>query len=99
MALCICYNYFEQNLRYCIPVKNKKKAGEVMSEREKAGMLLDQLPDYQLSIVIAYMQGLMDAAGIEPNAETKAAIEELENGGGEVFSGSTDDFISKMLED
>ncbi len=34
-----------------------------------------------------------------PNAETAAAIEELENGGGTVFQGSTEDLLSNILED
>ena len=55
-----------------------------MSEREKAIQLLNAVPDYKLGYVIAYLQGA--AAGEdEPNAETIAAIQELENGGGECF--------------
>ena len=34
-----------------------------------------------------------------PNEETIAAFEELDNGGGEWFSGSTKDYIAKLLED
>ena len=34
-----------------------------------------------------------------PNAETLAAFAELDNGGGEWFSGSTKDYIAKLLED
>ncbi len=55
-----------------------------MSEREKAIQLLNAVPDYKLGYVIAYLQGA--AAGEdEPNAETIAAMQELENGGGECF--------------
>lgn len=57
---------------------------QVMSEREKAIQLLNAVPDYKLGYVIAYLQGA--AAGEdEPNAETIAAMQELENGGGECF--------------
>lgn len=34
-----------------------------------------------------------------PNDETLAAFAELDNGGGEWFSGSTKDYIAKLLED
>lgn len=34
-----------------------------------------------------------------PNDETIAAMQELENGGGEVFSGATEDFLNMLLED
>ena len=55
-----------------------------MSEREKAIQLLNAVPDYKMGYVIAYLQGA--AAGEdEPNAETIAAMQELENGGGECF--------------
>ena len=33
------------------------------------------------------------------NDETLAAFAELDNGGGEWFYGSTEDYISKLLED
>lgn len=69
-----------------------------MSEREQAQMLLDAVPDYKIRYVIAYLQGV--TAGEElPNDKTAAAIEEIENGGGKVFSGSTHDFLSSILED
>ena len=55
-----------------------------MSEREKAIQLLNAVPDYKMGYVIAYLQGA--AAGEdEPNSETIAAMQELENGGGECF--------------
>ena len=69
-----------------------------MSEREQAQMLLDAVPDYKIRYVLAYLQGV--TAGEElPNDETAAAIEEIENGGVKVFSGSTHDFLSSILED
>ena len=40
-----------------------------------------------------------ESAGEIPNDETLAAFAELDNGGGEWFSGSTKDYIAKLLED
>jgi hypothetical protein len=57
---------------------------QVMSEREKAIQLLNAVPDYKMGYVIAYLQGAAVGED-EPNAETIAAIQELENGGGECF--------------
>ncbi|MBQ9521873.1 MAG: hypothetical protein IJR72_04800 [Oscillospiraceae bacterium] len=34
-----------------------------------------------------------------PNVETLAAFAELDNGGGEWFSGTTEDYIATLLED
>ena len=34
-----------------------------------------------------------------PNAETLAAIHELDNGGGEHFTGSTEEFVKKLLDE
>mgnify|MGYP000562040520 FL=1 len=34
-----------------------------------------------------------------PNAETLAAIRELDNGGGEHFTGSTEEFVEKLLDE
>ena len=34
-----------------------------------------------------------------PNAETLAAIHELDNGGGEHFGGSTEEFLKKILDE
>ena len=34
-----------------------------------------------------------------PNAETIAAIKELDNGGGEHFTGSTEEFVEKLLDE
>ena len=56
-----------------------------MSERERANALLAQVPDYQIRIIIAYLQGVIDASADIPNIETIAAIEALERGEGESF--------------
>ena len=70
-----------------------------MSEREQAIQLLDAVPDYKIGYVVAYLQGVTVGENETPNAETLAAMQELEDGGGEVFSGSTDDFFKMLLEE
>ena len=65
-----------------------------MSEREKAQQLLDSVPDYKIQYVIAYLQGVTAGEDI-PNDETIEAMKELDNGGGETFDGSTEDFFRK----
>lgn len=70
-----------------------------MSEREQAIQLLNAVPDYKMGYVIAYLQGATIGEDETPNAETLEAIQELENGGGEVFNGSTDDFFKMLLEE
>lgn len=72
---------------------------DIMSDREKATALLERIPDYQIKIIIAYLQGVLDASGDIPNDDTISAIEELETGGGEHFSGSTADLFAKLMED
>jgi hypothetical protein len=69
-----------------------------MSDRERASILLESIPDHKIGLVIAYMEGLT-AADNMPNEETIASMKALDNGEGESFSGSTDDFIKMMLED
>ena len=43
-----------------------------MSDRERASILLESIPDYKIGLVIAYMEGLT-AADNMPNEETIAA--------------------------
>ena len=59
-----------------------------MSDRERAIQLLEEVPDYKIKYVIAYLQGVT-ADEDEPNLETKEAMRELEEGNGEEFEGST----------
>ncbi|MDE6913980.1 MAG: hypothetical protein K2P35_09830 [Lachnospiraceae bacterium] len=70
-----------------------------MSDREKVYQLLDTVPDYKIGYVVAYLQGITDGEEAKPNQETVEAIEELQNGGGEVYEGSAHDFLQMMLED
>ena len=66
-----------------------------MSDREKAEILLDRVPDEKIVYLLCYMEGLTAGHEDEPNEETLAAIEEVENGGGKVFS-SVDDLWADL---
>ena len=66
-----------------------------MSDRERANALLAQVPDYQIRIIIAYLQGVIDASADIPNIETIAAIEALERGEGESFD-TVDDLFADL---
>lgn len=68
-----------------------------MSEREMMYQLLDTVPDNKIGYVIGFIQGLMIGEHDEPNAETIAAMKELEDGGGECFD--TLDDLWKSLEE
>lgn len=58
-----------------------------MSDREKIYQLLDIVPDDKMAYIIGFIQGLTITEKIEkPNTETLAAMQELENGGGECFN-------------
>lgn len=69
-----------------------------MSYKELAKNLIDQIPDSKMYYIVAYLQG---AAIPEetPNAETIAAMEELESGGGTVFTGSTKALFAELMEE
>ncbi len=69
-----------------------------MSNRELAKSLIDQIPESRMYYVISYLQGAAVPDEI-PNAETIAAIEELENGGGTLFTGSTEELFAELMED
>ncbi len=68
-----------------------------MSNREFAKNLIDQIPENKLIYIISYLQGAAIPEDI-PNAETIASIEELENGGGTVFTGSTENLFAELME-
>lgn len=71
-----------------------------MSNREKVIALLDSVPEYKMGYVLAYVQGLTaDETDEIPNAATIAAIQELESGGGERWTGSTEDLWKHILEE
>ena len=66
-----------------------------MSNREFAKNLIDQVPESKLLYVVAYLQGVV-VPDETPNAETIAAMQELENGGGELWTGSTKDLFAML---
>lgn len=66
-----------------------------MSNREFAKNLIDQVPESKLLYVLAYLQGVV-VPDETPNATTIAAMQELENGGGELWKGSTEDLFSML---
>lgn len=69
-----------------------------MSNRELAKNLIDQIPESRMYYVISYLQGAA-VPDETPNAETIASIEELENGGGTLFTGSTEDLFTQLMEE
>lgn len=69
-----------------------------MSNREFAKTLIDQIPEAKLLYVISYLQGAAIPEEI-PNEETLAAFDELDNGSGVRFEGSTADLFAELLED
>lgn len=69
-----------------------------MSYKELAKNLIDQIPDSKMYYIVAYLQGAMVPEEI-PNAETIASIEELEQGGGTVFTGSTEALFAELMEE
>ncbi|MEH2935711.1 MULTISPECIES: hypothetical protein [Eubacteriales] len=73
-----------------------------MSNKEQCVALLDDFTEAQLVNVTAMLktmkQAIADALEDEtPNAATIAAMEELENGGGDVWTGGTEELFA-MLE-
>lgn len=66
-----------------------------MSYREFARNLIDQVPESKLLYVVAYLQGVV-VPDETPNATTIAAMQELENGGGERWTGSTKDLFAVL---
>ncbi len=69
-----------------------------MSDRELAKSLIDKIPESRLFYVISYLQGAAVPDEI-PNAETLKAFDELKNGGGHTFSGSTEQLFAELAEE
>lgn len=69
-----------------------------MSYKELAKNLIDQIPDSKMYYIVAYLQNAAVPEEI-PNAETIAAMEELDNGGGTLYTGSTKDLFAELMED
>ena len=68
-----------------------------MSNRDYAKSLIDQIPERKMLYVVTYLQGaaLPDET---PNAETLEAFDELDNGGGHIFTGTTEQLFSELME-
>ena len=72
----------------------------MMSNREYAHTLLDRIPESRLAYYGYYLEGAAVPDEAEtPNAETQEACEELDNGGGEHFTGSTEELFKKILSE
>ena len=67
-----------------------------MSNREMAINLINQIPENKLDKIIALLKNAVVSNEI-PNEETVEAMEELDNGGGTRFEGSTKDFLKELL--
>ncbi len=68
-----------------------------MSSKELAKNLIDQIPESKMYYIIAYLQGAAIPEEV-PNAETLESIQELENGGGTLFTGSTENLFAELME-
>lgn len=70
------------------------------SDRELAKKLIDKVPDGKMFYVVAYLQNILVADSDKiPNSETLAAFSELDNGGGHMFNGTTDELFKELLEE
>jgi hypothetical protein len=69
-----------------------------MSNREFAKTLIDQIPENRLFYVISYLQGAA-VPDETPNAETLEAFAELDNGGGHLFNGTTEELFAELMEE
>lgn len=71
-----------------------------MSEREQAIQLINEIPDYKMGYIVAYLQGAVVGTE-EPNAETLDAFAEVDEmkrtGTGQHFTNLDD--LWKSLED
>lgn len=72
-----------------------------MSNREKCIAILDSFNDGQLANIATMLQTVKqtieDALATDtPNATTVAAMRELDNGGGELWTGSTKDLFTML---
>lgn len=69
-----------------------------MNYKELAKNLIDQIPESKMYYIVSYLQGAAVPEEI-PNAETIASINELENGGGTLFTGSTEALFTEPMEE
>lgn len=83
-----------------------------MTEREQAKQIIDRLSAARFSVVFSYLQdaAILDSFSLhDPNCDcplcrtyryanrdTLESFAEIKNGGGQLFIGSTDDFINSL---
>lgn len=67
-----------------------------MSYKKLAKTLIDQMPDSKMYYIVAYLQRTAVSEEV-PNAETIASIEELESGGGTLFTGNTEALFAELM--
>ena len=67
-----------------------------MSSRDQVFQIVDAMPEYKVDVLLDFLRVFMGGQEDIPNAETIAAIQELENGGGEVWTGSTEDLFAML---
>ena len=68
-----------------------------MSSRELAKNLIDQIPESKMFYIITYLQGVL-VPDETPNTDTIEAMNELKNGGGHRFSGTTQELFAELME-
>lgn len=64
-----------------------------MSTKELAINILNGLTEEQLEAFVTLF------GGDQPNAQTIEAMDEIENGGGTLFAGTTDELFSELARD
>lgn len=73
-----------------------------MSNQEIAKNMIDRLPDDKLIFIINILENIGEMTGVnlypefKPNAETIAAMEELDTGGGTLYTGSTSEIFAML---
>ena len=72
-----------------------------MSEKEKAIQLLEEVPDYKIDCIVAYIEGILAGMTDIPNEETIEAFKEGDamalNGTGQRYT-NTDDLFADLEE-
>lgn len=73
----------------------------MMSNRELAKNLIDQIPETGICLLISYMQNMISDE--TPNAETLDAMAEVEemimSNSGQHFEGTAEDFTNMLLSE
>lgn len=69
-----------------------------MRYKEMAKNLIDLIPNSKMIYVLSYLQGAA-VPDDTPNEDTLEGINELENGGGTTFSGTTAELFNELMAD